>query len=71
MGGRCSVRAPKASRFGYALGTMLRVLALILIALWLLGVVVLKTVGTIIHLLLLLAVVVFLMAVLRGRGRRP
>jgi hypothetical protein len=49
---------------------MWRILALLLLALWLSAVLLIKTVGAIVHLLLLLAVVFLLMGVIRGR-RRP
>lgn len=50
---------------------MIKILGLLLIALWLFGVLVLKTVGAIIHLVLLLAVVLLLVGMVRRRSRRP
>ena len=46
---------------------MLMTIALILIALWLIGMVSSYTMGGIIHLLLVIAVVVFLVRVIQGR----
>jgi hypothetical protein len=46
---------------------MLMTLALILIVLWLLGMVTSYTMGGIIHLLLVIAIVVFLVRVIQGR----
>lgn len=46
---------------------MLMTLALILIALWLLGMVSSYTMGGIIHILLVVAVVVFLVRIIQGR----
>lgn len=46
---------------------MLTTIALILIALWLLGMVTAYTVGGMIHLLLVAAVIVFLVRVIQGR----
>lgn len=46
---------------------MLMTIALILIALWLLGIVTSYTIGGIIHLLLVIAVVVFLVRLIQGR----
>ena len=46
---------------------MLMTLALILIALWLLGMVTSYTMGGIIHVLLVIAIVVFLVRVIQGR----
>ncbi len=47
---------------------MLETLALVLIVLWLLGMVSTYTMGGFIHVLLVIAVVVVLMRVIRGRG---
>jgi hypothetical protein len=46
---------------------MLTTLAIILIALWLLGMITSYTMGGLIHLLLLIAVIVFLVRVIQGR----
>lgn len=46
---------------------MLMTIALILIALWLIGMVSSYTMGGIIHLLLVVAIVVFLVRVIQGR----
>ena len=46
---------------------MLTTIALILIALWLLGMLTSYTMGGIIHVLLVIAVVVFLVRVIQGR----
>ena len=46
---------------------MLMTLALILLALWLIGMVSSYTMGGIIHLLLVIAIVVFLVRVIQGR----
>ncbi len=46
---------------------MLMTLALILIALWLLGLVTSYTMGGLIHILLVIAIVVFLVRVVQGR----
>ena len=46
---------------------MLMTIALILLVLWLLGVVVFKVTGAVIHLILLAAIVVGLVQLLRGR----
>lgn len=46
---------------------MLMTLALILLALWLLGMVTAYTMGGIIHVLLVIAVVMFLVRVIQGR----
>jgi len=46
---------------------MLMTIALILIALWLIGMVSSYTMGGIIHLLLVIAIVVFLVRVIQGR----
>ena len=46
---------------------MLMTLALILLALWLLGMVTANTLGGIIHVLLVIAIVVFLVRVIQGR----
>jgi hypothetical protein len=46
---------------------MLMTLALILLALWLLGMVSSYTMGGLIHLLLVVAIVVFLVRVIQGR----
>lgn len=47
---------------------MLETLALVLVVLWLLGMVSTYTMGGFIHVLLVIAVVVVLMRVIRGRG---
>jgi hypothetical protein len=47
---------------------MLWALALILIVIWLLTVLMLKTVGALIHIVLALGIVLMLIAFLRGRG---
>ena len=46
---------------------MLTTIAVILIALWLLGVATSYTMGGIIHILLVIAIIVFLVRVLQGR----
>jgi len=46
---------------------MLTTIALILIALWLLGIVTSVTMGGIIHILLVIAIVVFLARMIQGR----
>ena len=46
---------------------MLMTIALVLIVLWLLGMVTSYTMGGIIHILLVIALVVFLMRVIQGR----
>lgn len=46
---------------------MLMTLALVLIALWLLGMLTSTTMGGIIHVLLVIAVIVFLVRVIQGR----
>ena len=46
---------------------MLETIALVLIVLWLLGFVTSHTMGGFIHILLVIAVVVFLLRVIRGR----
>ena len=46
---------------------MLMTIALILIALWLLGIVTSFTMGGIVHLLLVIAVVIFLVRLIQGR----
>lgn len=46
---------------------MLMTIALVLIALWLIGMVSSYTMGGIIHLLLVIAIVVFLVRVIQGR----
>jgi uncharacterized membrane protein YtjA (UPF0391 family) len=46
---------------------MLTTIALILIALWLLGIVTSVTMGGIIHILLVIAIVVFLVRMIQGR----
>jgi uncharacterized membrane protein YtjA (UPF0391 family) len=48
---------------------MLMTLALILVALWLFGVITSYTMGGVIHILLVLALVVFLVQVIQGRRR--
>lgn len=48
---------------------MLWTLALVLLVLWVLGVVVFKTVGAIIHILLVIAVIVILYRLVTGRRR--
>lgn len=47
---------------------MLETIAIILVVLWLLGFVSSYTMGGFIHILLVIAVVLFLMRVIRGRG---
>lgn len=47
---------------------MLETIALVLIVLWLLGMVSSYTMGGFVHILLVVAVVVVLMRVIRGRG---
>lgn len=47
---------------------MLQTIAIILVVLWLLGFVSSYTMGGFIHVLLVVAVVLFLMRVIRGRG---
>jgi len=49
---------------------MLTTLAIVLIVLWLLGMVTSYTMGGIIHVLLVIAIVVFLVQVIQGRGLR-
>ena len=46
---------------------MLWTIAIVLLVLWVLGVVVFKTVGAIIHILLILAVIVILYRFIKGR----
>lgn len=46
---------------------MLRMLALVLLVLWLVGMVAFKTMGAIVHLFLVLAIVMFLVGLFRGR----
>jgi uncharacterized membrane protein YtjA (UPF0391 family) len=46
---------------------MLMTLAIILIVLWLLGMVTAHTMGGIVHILLVIAVVIFLVRVIQGR----
>ncbi|MES2493899.1 MAG: lmo0937 family membrane protein [Pseudomonadota bacterium] len=46
---------------------MLMTIALVLLVLWLLGVVVFKVAGALIHLLLIIAIIVGLVQLLRGR----
>jgi hypothetical protein len=46
---------------------MLMTLALVLIALWLLGMITAYTMGGIIHVLLVIALVVFLVRIIQGR----
>lgn len=46
---------------------MLETLAIVLVVLWLLGVVTSYTMGGVIHILLIIAVVVILMRVIQGR----
>jgi len=46
---------------------MLTTFAIVLIALWLLGIITSYTIGGLIHLLLLIAVIVFLVRVIQGR----
>jgi hypothetical protein len=48
---------------------MLETLAMILIALWLLGLITSYTMGGFIHILIVIAVVVFLVRVIQGRRR--
>jgi hypothetical protein len=48
-------------------GAMLSTIALILIVLWLLGMVSSYTIGGFIHILLVVAIIVFLMRVIQGR----
>lgn len=47
---------------------MLMTIALVLVVLWLLGVVAFKVTGAFIHLLLVLAVIVFVVQFVRGRS---
>ncbi|HEY8023433.1 MAG TPA: lmo0937 family membrane protein [Burkholderiaceae bacterium] len=47
---------------------MLETIAIILIVLWLLGLVTSYTIGGFIHVLLVLAIIVILIRVIRGRG---
>jgi hypothetical protein len=51
-------------------GFMLMTLAIVLIVLWLLGMVTSYTMGGIIHVLLVIAIVVFLVQVIQGRRLR-
>jgi len=46
---------------------MLRILGLVLLVLWLVGVLAFKTLGAIVHLFLVLAIVMFLIGLFRGR----
>lgn len=46
---------------------MLRILGVALLLLWLVGVLAFKTLGTIVHLFLVLAIVMFLIGLFRGR----
>lgn len=48
---------------------MLMTLALILVVLWLLGMITSYTMGGVIHVLLVLALVVFLVQIIQGRRR--
>ena len=48
---------------------MLETLAIVLVVLWLLGIVTSNTMGGLIHALLLIAVVVLLVRLIRGRRR--
>ena len=47
---------------------MLEIIAVVLVALWLLGMVTSTTMGGLIHALLVIALVVFLIRVVQGRG---
>ena len=47
---------------------MLETIAIVLLVLWLLGMVSSHTMGGFIHILIVIAVVVFLLRVIRGRG---
>jgi hypothetical protein len=47
---------------------MLEIIAVVLVALWLLGMVTSTTMGGLIHALLVIAIVVFLIRVVQGRG---
>ena len=47
---------------------MLETLAVVLVVLWLLGMVTSTTMGGLIHALLVIAIVVFLIRIVRGRG---
>jgi len=47
---------------------MLAIIAVVLVALWLLGMVTSTTMGGLIHALLVIALVVFLIRVVQGRG---
>lgn len=46
---------------------MLRILGVLLLLLWLVGMVAFKTMGAIVHLFLVLAIVMFLVGLFRGR----
>ena len=46
---------------------MLRIIAVLLLAMWLVGVLMFKTLGALIHLFLVLGVVVLLLGFIRGR----
>ena len=47
---------------------MLRILGVALLLLWLVGMLAFKTLGVIVHLFLVLAIVLFLVGLFRGRG---
>lgn len=46
---------------------MLRILGVVLLLLWLVGMLAFKTLGAIVHLVLVLAIVMFLIGLFRGR----
>ncbi|HEU4764292.1 MAG TPA: lmo0937 family membrane protein [Candidatus Eisenbacteria bacterium] len=46
---------------------MLRILGVLLLVLWLVGMLAFKTLGAIVHLFLVLAIVLFLVGLFRGR----
>lgn len=50
---------------------MLTTIALILVVLWLLGVLGIYTVGWYIHILLIIAAILFLMRIVRGQNSMP
>lgn len=66
----CSVYCKGLARLNYSLRkyTMLVTIAVVLIALWLLGLVTAYTVGGFIHVLLVIAVIMVLVRVIRGEN---
>lgn len=64
--GACRTHCNKKSESGL----MLMTLAIVLLVLWLLGMVTSYTMGGVIHVLLVIAIVVFLVQVIQGRRLR-